>query len=582
MLSHQKNQKFRLAQKLVGLTTLVLLAVSFGQTPAAVGQKSAAEVAKSEVAAQLEPAKIALKTVVATYFKEYLYGATTKKFFEGWTDANWMSLLQKTPKFYVGASFLQAGDPELVQSQEDLKNKFSDQLVGAIAETFHWVRWRKKIQEIAKVENYTDVEFIDEESLSVMFPQNRNKTNRGKKCDGLAIAWNNGNPPERVILGVFESKTEADKVKPEQIEEFMVRVKDYYKDGKDDVSRIRLNDGKTKLLQTIDDSDTKNIIAGVKEFHKETAQFLTDNDSLQSFFRAVSSDFADKVMRQTLKQREKYLDLSLPIKALVDFINEHARLPRLGENAEHHERRLAIWINNNFDEYEKEIKAVLLSRGGIDEARLDWALKVRAEPWKKELPKLAKFILDKKRFPNLGKGASKDEMALVSWLNNHFNDEKKKLEILDYLRGRGGVDHAVLDWALEVKANPWKKLLPTLAKFIKTLRRFPNLGKYASEEERTLANWVRSHFRSEKKTPEIFAYLTGRGGVDEATLNYSLEDFEKKKRGSSKTKIPATDANPGLRNCTEDELKDIIRELDTEARKRRTRPAPEQEAANRF
>ncbi len=549
MLSHQKNPKFPLAQKLVGLTSLILLAFSFGPQPAAAKQKSAAEVAKSKSADVLAPVKEALTKAVAAHFLEDLNGKKTKQFFEGWTDSDWESFLNKNFGFYAGASKLKAGEPDLEQLQQELYKKHSTHLTGAIAETFHWVQWRKKIEQIAKDERYTEVEFLDEKALMTIF----GKTG-GQRCDGIAIAKNNGNPPKRVILGVFESKVSASQVDPIQIENFLVRIRNHYRDK--DVSLIRLSEGQTKLIENINDYDAKNIIEAAKEFHKEAARLLTEKDSIRLLLNTVSREFAGNVMKQTTEQKKKLFDISLPLKELAEFIRDNKRFPIYRKDASEAERTLANWVYDYFEEYEKEIKDYLTGPGGIEEAKLDWMLEVRAARWKKELPDLAEFIRVNKRFPIYGKDASEKEKTLAIWLRRPFSNEKKS-EILDYLRGPGGVDEATLDWALEVRANPWKEQLPDFAKFVRDNKQFPRQnGKLDGEDK--LATFLSNHFESEKKKPEILVYLEKH--VDKAVLKKALEDFEKKKRAPRRNKIPATDANPGLGEC-DGELEGILSEL---------------------
>ena len=555
MLSHQKNLKFRLAQKLVGLTTLVLLAVSFGPQPAAGGQKSAPKVAKSKEADRLEPAKLALTNAVAAYFNEDLNGTNTKKFFEGWTDTDWIGLLKKNPGFYTGALNLNAGDPDLAKRQLELYQKNSNYITGAIAETFHWVQWRKKIEQIAKAEEFTEVEFLDEKTLLEMFPPSG-----GQRCDGLAIAKKSGNPPKRVILGVFESKPSARRVKTTQIGNFLDRIRGHYGDGQD-VSLIRLNNGQTKLIRNTEDSEFKPIIEAAKSFHKESAQFLTGKDSIHFLFKKVSLGFAGNVMGQTEEQKKLLFDESLPLNELAKFINKYRRFPRHDAGSQR-EDKLAVWVSNHFEEYEEEIKDYLRDRGGVDEDTLDWALEVKKNPWKKKLPDLAEFIRLNKQFPNLGKDASGKEYNLATWLNSYFNDEKKKPEILDYLKGRGGINEAVLKEALETRRSKvtwqrrpkvtWQDQLPDLAKFINKYRRFPRQGGIQDGEEK-LADWVRRYIESEKK-PEILDYLEKH--VDEATLQKALEDREKSKK-PRRAQVPATDTNPDLGECDE-ELKGIL------------------------
>ncbi len=546
VLSHQKNPKSRLAQKLVGLTTLVLLAVSFLPQPAAGGQKSASEVAKSKEASGLLPVKEALTNAVATYFEEGLDGTKTNKFFEGWTDSDWESFLNKNFGFYAGASKLEAGEPGL-----ELYKKHSNQITGAIAETFHWVQWRKKIEQIAKYEKYTEVEFIDEKTLSKVFGNNG-----GRRCDGLAIAKKSGNPPTREILGVFESKVSARRVKPIQIENFLVRIQDHYRNQ--DVSLIRLNDGQTKLIEKINDYDAEDITKAAKSFHKEAARFLTEKDSIHFLLTKVSLEFAGNVMGQTPEQKEKLFDESLPLKELAEFIKKNKRFPRHDVGSQR-EDKLASWAYKYFEEYEEEIKAYLRGLGGIDEATLDWALKVKADLWKEPLPDLAKFISKYRRFPGQGKDASLAEIKLTNWMASHFESEKKPA-ILDYLKEH--VDESALQLAQEArKPTPkWQDQLPDLAKFVSKYGRFPRQGGI-HDGEKKLADWVRRYIESEKN-PEILTYLEEH--VEEAVLKKALEDFEKRKRGPRGSKIPATDANPDLGECDE-ELKGILSGLTSAA-----------------
>ena len=515
--SHQKNPKYRLAQKCVGLTTLVLLALSFGPQPAAAKQKSAAEVAKSKSADGLAPVKEALTKVVAAHFQEGLNGKKTKRFFEGWTDADWERFLKKTPRFYTEASNLKAGDPDLDQLQQELYKKHSNQITGAIAETFHWVRWRKKIEQIAKDEKYTDVEFLDEKTLSKIFTNNG-----GKRCDGLAIAKDNGNPPKRVILGVFESKVDARLVEPKQIKEFVVRIREHYKVSQE-VSLIRLNQGQTKPLQNIDDSDSAIIIEAAREFHKEAAQFLNGEDSIHFLLNIVSVNFASNVMRQAPEQKQMLFEETLPLKKLADFIRDKKRFPIYGKEASEDEKTLANWVYEYFEENRDVILAYLRGRGGVDEDKLKWALEVKADLWKKQLPEFAEFINETGLFPTQGTEASDDEKKLAQWVNSHFKGEKEK-KILAYLRGLGRVDEATLQRALNTRDRrfPWQNYLPEFADFIRDKKRFPIYGTEASDDEKKLAQWINSHFKGEKET-EILAYLRGPGRVDEATLSWALE-----------------------------------------------------------
>jgi len=504
--SHQKNPKSRLAQKLVGLTILVLLAVSVIPRPAAGGQKSAPEVAKSNDDAALGLVKEALTNAVADSFGEDLNGPKTRQFFEGWRDSDWRSFLEKNRSFYMGAKKLNAEDSGLA-----LFRKQSSNISGAIAETYHWVQWRKKFEQIAEVEKYTDIEFLDEKALSKMFPNSS-----GQRCDGLAIAKKSGNPSERVILGVFESKLSASRVESKQIQNFLEQIRDYYR--VQGVSLIRLPNRKTKLIQQIDDFDSEIFIKAAKSFHEEAAKSLTGENSLHFLFNKVSSVFAGNVMGLDAEQKQLLLEEALPLKKLAEFTKKYEQLPKAGGKLPD-EDYLGTWLSQHLKEHGEAIKAYLRGPGGIDKAKLEWMFEVRDNPWKKQLPEFAEFVRVNKRFPTRGQDALEGERTLAPWLARFLMEYKE--EIKAYLRGRTDINQAELEWMFEVRDNPWKKQLPDVAEFIRVNKRFPILGKDASEGERTLAAWLARNWKEYQE--EIKSYLRGRTDINQAELEWMFE-----------------------------------------------------------